>query len=352
MGARVFVAMSGGIDSSVSAVLLKEKGYEVIGVTMCFNLDIPKRKRPVCCDRMAIEDARKVCYKLGIKHYVLNFSEILKEKIIKNFCREYLSARTPNPCVDCNRYIKFGALLEKVVNLGADFLATGHYARIEKKDGLYYLKKAKDINKDQSYFLYYLTQDKLKRIIFPLGEYLKSEVKELARDLNLPVANRAPSQDICFLPTDNYREFLSLYFKEKIKPGEIVDKEGRVLGRHKGLCFYTLGQREGLGLGGGPFYVINLDKKTNRLVVGRKEDTYRKRFFIKKPHFITEPIKNRIVLNVKIRYNQQDIPAEVIPEENYLEVEFFKPQSAVTPGQSAVFYKDDLVLGGGIIEIE
>jgi len=353
MKQKVFVAMSGGVDSSVAAALLKEKDYEVIGVTMCFNLDILKRKRPICCDKQAIEDARKVAYKLGIKHYVLNFSRVLKEKIIKKFCDEYLSARTPNPCVDCNRYIKFDALLEKVFKIGADFFATGHYARIELgNDGLYYLKKAKDINKDQSYFLYCLTQEKLKRIIFPLGDYLKSEVREIARKLNLPVKDKPASQDICFLPADNYRNFLSLHFKDKIKPGEIVDKEGRILGRHRGLCFYTLGQREGLGLSGGPFYVIRLDKKTNRIVVGKKEDTYSERLFIKKPHFIGEPIKNKIVLNVKIRYNHRETPAEVIPRGNYLEVKFFKPQSAITPGQSAVFYKDDRVLGGGIIETD
>jgi tRNA-specific 2-thiouridylase len=353
MKERVFVAMSGGIDSSVAAVLLKEKGYEVIGVTMCFNLDILKRKRPICCDRQAIEDARRVAYKLGIKHYVLDFSKVLKEKIIKKFCDEYFSARTPNPCVDCNCYIKFGALLEKIIKFGGNLLATGHYARIEKDPaGLYYLKKAKDMTKDQSYFLYYLNQDKLKRIIFPLGELLKSEVREITKKLNLPVKDKPASQDICFLPTDNYRDFLSLHFKDKIKAGEIVDKEGRVLGKHKGLCFYTLGQREGLGLSGGPFYVIKLDKKTNRIVVGKKEDTYTKSFLIKKPHFIAEPIKNRVVLNVKIRYNHRETPAEVIPKDDYLEVRFFEPQSAVTPGQSAVFYKDDLVLGGGIIETE
>jgi len=353
MKQKVFVAMSGGVDSSVAAALLKEKDYEVIGVTMCFNLDILKRKRPICCDRQAIEDARKVAYKLGIRHYVLDFSKVLREKIIKKFSNEYLCARTPNPCIDCNRYIKFGALLEKVFKIGADFLATGHYARIEKSHcGLYYLKKAKDLTKDQSYFLYYLTQEKLKRIIFPLGELLKSEVREIARKLNLPIKDKPASQDICFLPTDNYREFLSLHFKDKIKAGEIVDKEGKVLGKHKGLCFYTLGQREGLGLGGGPFYVIKLDKKTNRIVVGKREDTYTGKFFIKKPHFIAEPIKNKVVLEVKIRYNHKETPAEVIPKDDYLEVRFFKPQSAVTPGQSAVFYKDDLVLGGGVIETE
>ncbi|MCM8791684.1 MAG: tRNA 2-thiouridine(34) synthase MnmA [Candidatus Omnitrophica bacterium] len=353
MGKKVFVAMSGGVDSSVSAYILKKCGFEVVGVTMCFNLYIKDRRKPVCCDYEAIEKARNVALYLGIKHYVLNFGEVLKEKIIKNFCNEYFKGRTPNPCVDCNHYIKFGALLEKVLSFGADFFATGHYARIEK-DGLgrYYLKRAKDIYKDQSYFLYHLTQDKLKRVIFPIGDYLKDQVRQIARELKLSIAERPASQDICFLPTDDYREFLSLYFKDKIKEGEIVDKDGNVLGRHRGICFYTFGQREGLGLSGGPFYIIKLDKEKNQIVVGRKEDVYTQRFFVKDPHFINEPIKNKIVLGVKIRYNHKQVPAEIFPKSGYLEIRFFEPQSAVTPGQSAVFYKDDIVVGGGVIETE
>jgi len=350
---RVIAAMSGGVDSSVCAYLLKEAGYEVIGVTMCFNLETKERKRPICCDWQAIEDARRVAYQLGIKHYVLNFSDILKEKIIKRFCDTYLIGKTPNPCVECNRYIKFGTLLEKALKLDADFLATGHYARIEKDTrGVYYLKKAKDPQKDQSYFLYYLNQQKLRKILFPLGNYLKSEIRQIARKIKLPVADRPASQDICFLPKGDYREFLSLHFQDKIKPGEIVDKEGRVLGRHRGICFYTLGQRQGLGLSGGPFYVIKLEKDTNRIVVSRKEDTYLKKLFVKNPHFINEPIKNKIVLNVKIRYNHKETPAEIIPHREDLEVIFLKPQSAITPGQSAVFYKNDTVIGGGEIDTE
>lgn len=352
MKKRVVVAMSGGLDSSVAAALLKRDGYEVIGITMCFSLEDSLTKRPTCCGPQAIEDARRVAEQLDIRHYVLNFSDILKNRIIDNFLKEYQRGRTPNPCIRCNYYIKFGALLKKALALGADFLATGHYARIKRVKNGYILKKAKDNIKDQSYFLYLLNQNQLKRILFPLGEYTKEETKLIAKDMGLVVANKLGSQDICFIRNRNLKEFLEINLESKIKPGLIKDKKGNILGKHPGICFYTIGQRQGLGIAKGyPLYVIRIDKKTNTIVVGEKKDLYSKQLFIKKPHFILKPIKNKIVLKVKIRYNHKEALASAYPYKEGLRIIFKEPQFAITPGQSAVLYKEDIVLGGGIIEV-
>lgn len=357
MKKRIVVAMSGGVDSSVTAALLKKQGYEVIGITMCFNLPPLKTKKPTCCGLEAIADAQKVAHRLSIKHYVLNFSDVLLEKVIRDFCQEYLKGRTPNPCVRCNQYIKFGELLKKTKALGVDFLATGHYARIEKMKNAkrpatkYLLKKARDFNKDQSYFLYRLNQNQLRQVLFPLGDYTKAEVRRLARVFDLPVAEKSGSQEICFIPDNDYRAFLTARFQDIIIPGEIVDGEDNPLGKHGGICFYTVGQRTGLGIAKGyPLYVIKIDTKKNQIIVGNKEDAYTKEFLVKQSHFITSPIKNKVVLKVKIRYNHQEAPAEVEPLNRRLIVRFNKPQFAVTPGQSAVFYDHNRVIGGGIIE--
>ncbi len=351
MKRRVIVAMSGGVDSSVTAALLKNQGYEVIGITMCFNLSDSKTKRPTCCGLEAIEDARRVSHLLGIRHYVLNFSDILERKIIKPFCLEYLKGRTPNPCIGCNQYIKFDALLKKAKSLDADFLATGHYARIVKTKSGFQLKKGKDRIKDQSYFLYRLNQKQLKNLLFPLGNYTKIEVRKLAKKFHLPVAEKLGSQEICFIVDNDYRSFLARRFKNKIKAGKILDKKGNVLGNHQGICFYTVGQRQGLGIAKGVrLYVIKIDKRKNQIVLGKREDTYTEEFLVKKPHFILEPIKNKVVMNVKIRYNHKETKAKVLPFRGGLKIIFQKPQPAVTPGQSAVFYDRDLVSGGGIID--
>lgn len=349
MKKRVVIAMSGGVDSSVAAALLVRQGFEVIGITMCFSLPDSGKKKPSCCGLEGIEDARRVAHKLGIKHYVLNFSRALKEKIIQDFIAEYTSGRTPNPCIRCNQYIKFDALLKKALVLDAEFLATGHYARIKEARG-FLLKKAKDRHKDQSYFLYRLSQNQLQRIIFPLGNYTKKEVRILAREFDLPVADKPGSQEICFLPGNNYREFLrERHIKNK--PGFIVDTQGNVLGKHEGVAFYTIGQREGLGIAMGyPIYVIKIDPFRNRIVVGKKEEAYRSACALKEPHFILKPRKKKIVANVKIRYNHKEAPAEIILRGRKMNVRFKKPQFAVTPGQSAVFYNRDIVLGGGIID--
>lgn len=351
------VAMSGGVDSSVAAALLKQQGYEVIGITMCFNLPDSTTKRPSCCGIQGIEDARRVSHKLGIKHYVLNFSKVLKEKVIKEFCLEYLKGRTPNPCVRCNQYLKFDALLKKALSLDARYLATGHYARIEKVTRLglrvpsYLLKKAKDKHKDQSYFLYRIKSSQLRHILFPLGDYLKSEVRGMAREFSLTVAEKLASQEICFLPDADYRGFLQAQDKTCLKPGPIIDKENNILGQHKGVAFYTIGQREGLGIAKGyPIYVIKINPKNNTITVGKKEDVYAKEFLLKNTHFIVTPSKKKVALKVRIRYNHREALAELIFLKDKIKVKFKSPQFAVTPGQSAVFYDNDVVLGGGIID--
>ncbi|MCM8770253.1 MAG: tRNA 2-thiouridine(34) synthase MnmA [Candidatus Omnitrophica bacterium] len=352
MRRRVLVAMSGGVDSSVAAALLKKAGDEVIGLTMCFNLPATTSKKPHCCGREAIEDARRVAEKLDIRHYVLNFSKVLEEKVIKNFCQEYLKGHTPNPCIRCNQYLKFGILLKRALALGCDYLATGHYARITRSGKKYFLKKAADKYKDQSYFLYRLSQKQLKHILFPLQELSKDKTRQLAKKFGLPVADKSASQEICFIPDDDYGAFLIKRLGNQIKPGDIVDKEGNVLGRHRGSCFYTIGQREGLGIARGyPLYVSAIDGKRNRLVVGEKKDVFKKEFIAKDVHFILGTINKKIELKAKIRYNHKEAVCVIQRlKRNRLKVKFKKPQAAITPGQSVVFYKGEVVVGGGIIE--
>jgi tRNA-uridine 2-sulfurtransferase len=351
MKKRVLVAMSGGVDSSVAAALLKKDGFEAIGVTMCFDLTASKsRRRPACCSLQAITDARRVCDKLDMPHYTLNMRKALEDYVIKDFCDEYLHGRTPNPCVRCNQFLKFGVLLQKALAFKADFLATGHYARIIRQSD-YLLRKARDIRKDQSYFLYRLNQKQLKHVFFPLGDYTKEKVRQLAKEFGLPVADKIASQEICFLPDNDYRSFLKARIKKSFKPGPVRDTQGNILGEHKGIALYTVGQREGLGIAKGyPLYITNLDYRRNEITVGRKEEVFKSRLLLKEAYFACEEPKKKVALMLRIRYNHKEAPAQVRPVKNKIEISFLKPQFAVTPGQSAVFYKRDIVLGGGIIE--
>ncbi len=368
MKTKVVVAMSGGVDSSVAAALLKEQGYEVIGITMCFGTAAGSSnllKRPPCCSPEALEDARRVSNILDIKHYALNFAKDLEKFVIKDFIDEYLSGRTPNPCVRCNRFLKFGTLLKKARELGASFIATGHYARIEfdRKLETHLLKKGKDTFKDQSYFLCSIDKSALPYILLPLGKYNKLQVRALARKFKLPVHDKPGSQEICFVPDADYRGFLKnrlVQMKTNIKPGPILDTTGKVLGTHNGIAFYTIGQRQGLGVSfKEPLYCINIDADSNSITLGTKEESYFKGLVAHRLNFLY-PVGNakRLDLKVKIRYNQKDIKSRVnLPavisnsdlRNLTAEVIFNQPQSSVAPGQSVVFYKADIVVGSGVI---
>lgn len=352
---KVFVAMSGGVDSSVAAALLQAQGYEVVGVTMCFNTSFADGKRPSCCGVDAIQDAKAVAQTLHIPHYVLNFSQDLQKKVIDDFFQEYIQGRTPNPCVRCNQYLKFGTLLNKVKALGADYLATGHYARIERRrfhQG-FALKKSIQGTKDQSYFLYQIQQKDLPSILFPLGSLTKERVRALARKYGLRNAQKKESQDICFIPDSGYQKFLKDHLgPQAFAPGPIKDAQGKVLGQHQGIAFYTIGQRDGLGVAlGKPAYVYNMEAATNTLYLGPKESLYSQGLVARHLNFVSQEYpKKTIEVEVKIRYNHPQVRAHLTCGQGVAEVYFDKPQMSVTPGQSAVFYKKDILLGGGIIE--
>lgn len=344
---KVAVAMSGGVDSSVAAALLKEQDYEVIGVTM--QVRLPDNGPDAAVNAKAVADM------LGIPHYVADFREIFTRKVITHFCGEYSLGRTPNPCVRCNQFIKFGALLTEAKELGADFMATGHYARVEKEDagGRRLLKKGSDCRKDQSYFLHALNQEQLRHSLFPLGELTKAKVRRMAEELDLPVANRPESQEICFIPDNDYPAFLKDYVGDEVKPGPVLDGRGNTLGEHRGIIFYTIGQRRGLGISAGePLYVVAINREENAIIVGSKEEAYAVEFTASELNWIAldEP-KRPMRVNAKIRYRHQEAEALVTPSgENRVRVEFKEPQMAIAPGQAVVFYDGDTVIGGGSIE--
>ena len=346
--------MSGGVDSSVVAALLVKAGYDVIGISMKLwpKEFCGRQKAKSCCSTKDIADARFVAGQLGIPFYAIDLSKEFKKEVMDYFCKEYTKGRTPNPCIVCNSKIKFGRLFSKAKELKADYIATGHYANIgyDRKTKRFILRQGKDKVKDQSYVLFGLTQQQLKSTLFPLGKYLKSEVREISRSLELRTAEKKESQEICFIWNNDYADFLKKQYGIKPKPGEIVTREGKILGKHPGFMFFTIGQRKGLGLGGNkrPLYVTDIDAKRNRLTVGPKEDLRKNVLLADNLNWIGRPT---MTVKAKIRYNHLFADATLVPlrKWNKVKVVFKEPQSAITPGQAVVFYKGDEVIGGGWI---
>lgn len=339
--------MSGGVDSSVAAMLLKNEGHDVSGVTMCLGI-AGKEDRVRCCGAAAVDDARRVCNRLKIAHYVLDYAGELEEKVIAKFVSEYLKGRTPNPCVDCNRHLKFGSLLEKAMAMGFDYLATGHYAAIEKNDTFFYLKRPRDRKKDQTYFLYPIPYDGLRSILFPLASLTKEEVRKIAKSASLPIADKEESQDICFVTQRNYQAFLSERV-QGLKPGPIVDIQGAVLGEHRGIIYYTVGQRSGLGISyKTPLYVVSIGAEDNKIVVGEKKDLKNRGLVARHLNILAGSWPRQV--HAKIRYRKREALCRVVFKDDHAEVIFAEEQEAITPGQSVVFYADDRVLGGGVID--
>ena len=349
MKKKVLLGMSGGVDSSVSAILLQEAGYEVIGATMkLWN-------EPAQSTNGAIEDAKKVCKRLGIEHHVIDLQKDFKENVVDNFICEYMCGKTPNPCVQCNKYMKFGMFYKIAQDFDCEYIATGHYAKIiySEKYNQHVLIRSKANKKDQTYFLYGIDRNILSNILFPLSEFEeKDDIRKIAKEHGLEIATKKDSQEICFISDNNYSKFISEYNKNiKFKTGNILLNDGTVLGKHNGLIHYTVGQRKGLGISyKEPLYVLKLDKKNNNVIVGTEKELYSKKLRANELNFLI-PIEfeKDLTIKAKVRYRANEALAKLFVKDNIAELEFEEPQRAITPGQSVVFYKDDIVLGGGKI---
>lgn len=353
---KVVVGMSGGVDSSVAVYLLKQQGYDVVGVTMQIWQDenqVEKEENGGCCGLSAVDDARRVANQLDIPYYVMNFKKEFKEKVMDYFVDEYLNGRTPNPCIACNRYVKWESLLKRSLDIGADYIATGHYARvIQLPNGRYTLKVSATEAKDQTYALYNLTQYQLSHTLMPVGEYTKDEIREIAKKIDLRIAGKKDSQEICFIPDNDYAGFIDENAENVPGEGDFVDEKGTILGRHKGITHYTIGQRKGLNLAAGhPVFVTKIKPETNEVVIGENDDVFSTECFCNRLNFMAiEDLTEKREVTAKIRYShkgQKCIIEKV--EDDLVRCQFLEPVRAITPGQAIVFYEEQYILGGGTI---
>ncbi|MBQ4244429.1 MAG: tRNA 2-thiouridine(34) synthase MnmA [Clostridia bacterium] len=352
---KALIAMSGGVDSSVAAFLMKERGFDCVGCTMKLyeNEDIGIPEGRTCCSLDDVEDARSVAFRLGIPYYVFNFTGDFNKNVIDNFIKCYERGVTPNPCIDCNRYMKFDRLYERAKVLGCDYIVTGHYARVEEENGKFFLKKALDPDKDQSYVLYFLNQEQLAHTMFPLGSLTKDKTRETAEKNGFVNFNKPDSQDICFVPDGDYAKVIEERTGRVYPKGSFVGRDGRIYGEHKGIINYTIGQRKGLGISAPePLYVLSINPENNTVVLGSNDDLFTDELYADNFSWISgEAPTEEFRCSAKIRYRQKEQPATVTPlENNRVKIKFDAPLRAVTPGQSAVLYDGDTVLGGGIIE--
>lgn len=353
---KVMVGMSGGVDSSVASKLLIDDGYDVTGVTLrLFDGENTDDATKTCCSLSDVEDARSVCYKLGIEHLVFNFKDEFGKKVMDRFAESYLKGETPNPCIECNKHIKFSKMLRRAEELGYDYIATGHYAvkEFDESTGRYLLKRPKDRSKDQTYVLYGLTQYQLSKTLFPLGKYEKSEIREIAERAELVNSRKPDSQDICFVPDGDYASFIKRHTGAKISEGDFINVSGEIIGRHKGIINYTIGQRRGIGISlGKPSYITDKNALRNTVTIGEEKDLYKTEILVGNINLISlDSLDSETHVNVKIRYSKNEQPAVVIPMKNGdVRVRFENPQRAPAKGQAAVFYDNDIVIGGGTIK--